>query len=155
MPVRKRRQKGLRVSNLALLLVVFKWHGSEWVNTAAEVRKAQGNESKGMSDTCCQVATEYIPNLHGNHIWCYKDFTNVCRIFKQKNPSEAGGEVSSPPKAFSVRTENLQTDIQTQYQHAPHLLLILSVCQDPHDFPLMWCKCYSQFRWLRRIASKW
>ena len=26
MPVRKRRQKGLKVSNLALLLVVFKWH---------------------------------------------------------------------------------------------------------------------------------
>ena len=31
--VQKRRQKGLRVSNLALLMVVFKWHhGSEGVN---------------------------------------------------------------------------------------------------------------------------
>ena len=33
MPVRKRRQKGLKVSNFALLLVVFNWHhGSEGVN---------------------------------------------------------------------------------------------------------------------------
>ena len=33
MPVRKRRQKGLKVSEIALLLVVFKWHrGSEGVN---------------------------------------------------------------------------------------------------------------------------
>ena len=33
MLVRKRRQTGLSVSNLALLLIVFKWyHGSEWVN---------------------------------------------------------------------------------------------------------------------------
>ena len=32
MPVRKRRQKGLKVSNFVLLLVVFKWHhGSEGV----------------------------------------------------------------------------------------------------------------------------
>ena len=38
MPERKRRQKGLRVSNFALLLVVFKWHhGSEGV-------KARGGE---------------------------------------------------------------------------------------------------------------
>ena len=33
MPVRKGEQKGLRVSDFALLMVVFKWHrGSEGVN---------------------------------------------------------------------------------------------------------------------------
>ena len=31
MPVRNRRQKGLKVSNFALLLVVFKWYGNEGV----------------------------------------------------------------------------------------------------------------------------
>ena len=35
-PVRKRRQKGLRVSSFLILLVVFKWyHGSEGVKTRA------------------------------------------------------------------------------------------------------------------------
>ena len=44
--------------------------------------------------------------------------------------------------------ENLQTDIQTQYQHALHLLLILWIGQDPHHFPLMWYQSYSPFPWL-------
>ena len=30
---------------------------------------------------------EYIPNLHGNHTLCY--FRNDCRIWNQRNPSEA------------------------------------------------------------------
>ena len=38
-PVRKRRQKGLRVSNFAHLCVVFKWHrGSEGVNNTRTPR---------------------------------------------------------------------------------------------------------------------
>ena len=41
MPVRKRRQKDLRVSDFSLLLVVFKRHrASEWVNATALVVKA-------------------------------------------------------------------------------------------------------------------
>ena len=79
-----------------------------------QLEKTQGNESKGMSDMCCQVPTEYIPNLHGNHIWCYKDFTNVCRIFKQKNPSEAGGDVSSPPKK-SENSKSVSDQIASCY----------------------------------------
>ena len=41
MPVSKGKQRGLRVSNLALLLVVFKWHhGSEGVKSAETNRDA-------------------------------------------------------------------------------------------------------------------
>ena len=77
------------------LLVVFKWHhGSEGVNAAAEVRKAQGNESKGMSDTCCQVPTEYIPNLHGRYMVLQGLYE---RLQNFQNWSKAGGDVSSPP----------------------------------------------------------
>jgi len=120
--MRKRRQKDLRVSNLAVLLVVFKWHhGSEGVNAAAEVRKAQGNESEGMSDMCCQVPTEYIPNLHGRYMVLQGLYE---RLQNFQNRSEAGGDVSWGGK-FSL------------YIYHPFTLTTqLSACQiSPHPPP--------------------
>ena len=51
--------------------------------------------------------------------------------------------------------ENLQTDIQTQYMHVFHLLLILSICQDPHGFlgTVTIIRGFVGYLWLRRIAS--
>ena len=51
--------------------------------------------------------------------------------------------------------ENLQTDIQTQYKHVFHLLLILSICQDPHGFlgTVTIIRGFIGYLWLRRIAS--
>ena len=85
------------------------------MNEAAEVRQAQGNESKGMSDICCQVPTEYISNLHGNYTWCYKNFMNNCRILKQNNPS-GGGDVSSSKKARTANPSATRSLAVTQWQ---------------------------------------
>ena len=50
------------------------------------------------------LPTEYIPNLQGNHTWCYRNFTNFCRILKkQTNKQTEGGDVNSSKK---VRTES-------------------------------------------------
>ena len=39
------------------------------MNEAAEVRKAQGNECKGMNDMCCQVPTfQYTKSLWESHM---------------------------------------------------------------------------------------
>ena len=72
------------------------------IKEAVEVRKIQGNERERLSDICCQALSEYIPHLHGYHRWCYKNFTNVSRILKRKNPSEEE-DASSSKKA---RTAN-------------------------------------------------
>ena len=80
---------------------------------ASEVRKVQGNESKGMSNICCQVPTEYILNLHGDYTWCYKIFMNDCRILKQKNPSE-GGDVSSSKKTRTANPSAIRLPAVTQ-----------------------------------------
>ena len=52
MPVRKRKPKGLKVSNLALLWVVFKWHhGSERVNSWFKKKKSVASPLHSSSGT--------------------------------------------------------------------------------------------------------
>ena len=55
MPVRKRRQKSISVSNFAILWVVFKRHGSEGVKQVKQRQKQQrradplgGREERGV-----------------------------------------------------------------------------------------------------------
>ena len=60
MPVRKRRQKGLRVSNFAVLLVVLKWdHGNEGVKYTCTDIPCSGINRWSLTGRCSKVkATE-------------------------------------------------------------------------------------------------
>ena len=66
MHVRKRRQKGLRVANFALLWVVFKWpHGSEGVNDLGHDRSREqrrggvGISAQSVQPYNCFSGTEF------------------------------------------------------------------------------------------------
>ena len=74
--MRKRKQKGLRVYNFALLMVVFKWHhGSEGVNLASVCRQLGLGLSnmwmlchdRKFSDHCVSGVLALAPLSPGSH----------------------------------------------------------------------------------------
>ena len=50
------------------------------IRHAANKRQSQVNVNIRLDDLCASLPVEFDPELHGQHRWCYKAFTNVSRL---------------------------------------------------------------------------
>lgn len=57
------------------------------IKEAVKLRKFQSSASERLNDIRLRVPEAYCSHLHGNLRWCCKNFTNISRLLKRKNPS--------------------------------------------------------------------
>jgi hypothetical protein len=50
------------------------------IREAAAKRQAQSNPDTRMDELCASLPVDFRQEIHGQHRWCYKKFTNVSRL---------------------------------------------------------------------------
>lgn len=80
-------------------------HSFWTIQQAANLRQSQSNESVSMDSVCRHIPVEFDSDIHGIHRWCYRNFTNVSRLYTQSSATEEGnvdGDTSELQKSTKI-----------------------------------------------------
>ena len=140
MPVRKRKHKGLRVSNLAFLLVVFKWHhGSEGVKPGVKIR-----------NKCLDVLVTGLLFLQPSRVVSGRDQLNVRNISAHES---IYSRVQSNAE-YETGKRNLITASSTATARTIRHFFVRTPCVRTSDIRELPCQCGTKKKERERRRKK-
>jgi len=74
------------------------------IRDAAKLRQQQSNPQLRFDTICSALPILFISELHGQHRYCYKKFTNVSRLMHSTSTSEDAQNVAASDRRHSART---------------------------------------------------
>lgn len=79
-------------------------HSFQTIQEKKEIRQKSDKANERLDHICDNIPTTFYKHLHGTHVWCYKNFTNVSKIVKRKYDMNDMESFSSRPKRVKMTT---------------------------------------------------